>query len=406
MYDTFYPRDEKRRFSSFDQVRHFNSGWLIRRRYNVKLDSLITVLENVPLSELKPSGNGGLYRAALDFKSPQILEMLSNLVGEQTWQKGMKNLLERFRYKPVSREDLLQIVQEQKSSQIKDFFVTWFDKPTYPGYKITVAQAQKLKPRGRRNTKTVYQVKVRIKNGEEGAGFVRLSCDVEGDDIWKKVFLDSFEEKEIQFPVYAKPEMIQLFPYYARNRGKIRRAVQIKAGFLRRQAVDSVFVVTHSLNDSLNFVLDDQSDQFSSPLQDEARYFRPALKGKSWQARINDLAYGDYYLSWHFKRAASGEYPARWQADIPKSGTYALSYRLPYGKSWFLRPRYFVDELILKITTADGRQKIKLHPFETTDDWLPMGQFYFKKGKPAIVEVIDEGNGRLIADAIRWEFVN
>ncbi|KAA3619840.1 MAG: hypothetical protein DWQ05_03710 [Calditrichaeota bacterium] len=406
IYDTFFPKSSKRRFSSFDELRNFNSGWAIRRRYDVNLDSLIQILEQVPLSQLKPQGKGGLYRAAVDFKSPQILEMLRNLVGEEQWQKGIQELVKQYRYKPVTRENLLEMVQNGPASVESDFFETWFDKKTYPGYKIISAEAQKLKPRGSKNIKMGYQIKVKVRNGEEGAGFVRLLCRLKGDDTWKKVYLNSFEEKEILFPVYAQPKEIELYPYYARNRGKIKKAIRIKEGLLRKQPVDTSFVIKHSLSDSLNFVLDDQSEKFSAPVQNESKYFRPALKGKSWQARIDDVAFGDYYLSWHFKRGGSGEYPARWEAEIPKTGSYSLSYRLPYGKTWFLHPRHFVDELILKIYAADGEQKIKLRPAQTSDDWLPMGQFYFEKGKPAIVEIIDEGNGRLIADAIRWEFVN
>jgi hypothetical protein len=59
----------------------------------------------------------------------------------------------------------------------------------------------------------------------------------------------------------------------------------------------------------------------------------------------------------------------------------------------------------IKITSVDGTNRIELQPQETVDDWLPLGRYRFDREKPAVVELSDEGSGYVIADAVRWEFV-
>jgi len=130
---------------------------------------------------------------------------------------------------------------------------------------------------------------------------------------------------------------------------------------------------------------------------------RPPSRGSSWWESTHRYAFGKYYFGWRVKSAGDGSYPARWEAAVPKDGDYELSFYFRAGSSWYAR--YKSQTYYLNITSSEGTFPIEIQPHETVDGWVHLGRFNFKKDKPAVVQLEDEGSGYLIADAVRWEFV-
>jgi len=397
--DLFYPDRWDAALSSNDRMRQNEGGWRYRHRYGIEVDSLISVLTKTPLAEIFPADDGNLYSLCVDFKAPPVLQMLSKRVGEKNYTRALSGLVEKYRHQQVDIADFLKVIQSESNENIEDFFDEWFNQATFPGYRITQATAEKLDT-GKLNI--VYQVSVRVQNGEKGDGFVRLVCKTKNDKIWRNLRLGSYEEKLVQFPVKEEPRQIEVIPYFSRNRGQIVKQVSISNRIKRQTPVDTSFVVT-SINDSLVFVLDDQDDGFFTPVGAEAKYLRPPSKGASWWEDTNRYAFGKYYFSWRIKNAGDGSYPARWVASVPKDGDYELSFYFRAGHSWYAR--YKSQTYYLNVTSSQGTFPIEIQPHETADGWVHLGRFNFKKNKPAVVQLEDEGSGYLIADAIRWEFV-
>jgi hypothetical protein len=400
--DTFYPDRWGAALSSYDRMRQNDAEWATRRRYDVEIDSVLNKLEKFPLSQFRPEGNGGLYRACVDFKAPPVLHMLRSRVGEKNYTVALQKLVQEFRYRQVGPEEFLEVMQSVSQEDLHDFFNQWFKQATFPGYRITYAEAEKLDTG---KMKIVHQVTTRVQNGEKGEGFVRLVCNTENDNnkVRRNLELDSYEEKEIRFAVAEVPKSVEIMPYFSRNRGEIMKQIAIDDRIRRGRPMDTVFAVTSSLSDSLSFVLDDQDEGFFTPVSEEAKYLRPRSKGKSWWEDTNPFAYGKYYFGWRIKRAGSGEYPARWEAYVPRSGDYELSFHLPMGDSWWTRN--LNRQFEISITSAEGTSKIKLQPQETAEGWLPLGRYSFNRDEVAVIELSDAGSGYVIADAVRWEFV-
>jgi hypothetical protein len=398
--DTFYPDRWNAHLSANDRIRQLEDDWVTRWRYGVEMDSVLAAFEKTPLAELRPRGDGNLYRACVDLKAPPVLKMLRERVGEKNYLAALQKLLQEYRYRQVSLADFLNVVQSFSQDDLSGFFSEWFEQATFPGYRITAAEAEKLDTGKMR---IVHQVKARVQNGEKGDGFVRLVCETENDKIRRHFSLGSYEEKEILFPVTEVPKSIQLVPYFARNRGEIMKQITLSNRIRRGAPVDTVFTTTSALSDSLSFILDDQDDGFFTPVSEEAKYLRPRSKGQSWWEDTNPFAFGKYYFGWRVKRDGSGEYPARWEMKVPRTGDYELSFHLPVGKDW--RTERLSRKFEIKVTSVDGTNRIELQPQETIDDWLPLGRYRFDREKPAVVELSDEGSGYVIADAVRWEFV-
>lgn len=399
-HDTFYPDRWNAHLSGNDRLRQMDSEWAIRRRFDVEVDTVVAKLEKIALSELRPEGDGNLYRACVDFKAPPVLQMLRERVGEKNYLAALRKLLQEHRYQQVHPADFMNAVQAFSKEDLRDFFSQWFEQATFPGYRITLAEAEKLDTGKMR---IVHQVKVRVQNGEKGDGFVRVVCEAGNDKIRRNLALDSYEEKEIQFATNEAPKNVRILPYFSRNRGEIMKQITLANRIRRGAPKDTVFTTTTSLSDSLSFVLDDQDAGFFTPVSEEAKYLRPRSKGQSWWEDTNPFAYGKYYFGWRTKRGGSGEYPARWETTVRRDGDYELSFHLPVDKDW--RTRRLSRRFEIKITSADGTHRLELQPQETIDDWLPLGRYRFTREKPAIVELSDAGSGYVIADAVRWEFV-
>lgn len=399
--DTFFPDRWELTLSRNDVIRQGDrsSEWMLNSRYDVSLDSLMLLIERKSLSAMRPQENPDLYRAFIDFKGAPIMRMLQERMGEKPFQRALQATLARFRYARLNREDFIAMLQRFTSDSIRAFFDTWFDQTTFPGYQLTRARAEKLDTGG---MKIMYQAIVRVRNGEKGDGFVRLKFATRDDKIWRSLALKSYEEKELRIALRDEPKYVEVVPYFSRNRGEIRKQFTISNRIRRGSPQDTSFAVV-SATDSLTFVLDDQDAGFFTPVDIEVRYLRPPVRGSSWRPRTDAAAFGRYFFGWKMKRAGHGDYPARWETRVPRDGDYELSLYLPVNKSWYTRQ--LSSKFKIRITDAETSTILTLQPLETADNWLPLGRYPFSTKKPAVIELLDEGNGYLIADAVRWEFV-
>ncbi|NUM76234.1 hypothetical protein HUU40_17865 [candidate division KSB1 bacterium] len=398
-HDAFYPDRWNAALSSFDRIRQMDGNWTLRRRYDVEVDSVFEKLEKTPLAMLRPQAKGNLYRACVDFKAPPVLQMLRERVGEKNYAAALRKRIAEHRYQLMTTEEFLETVQLVSDEDLHDFYEQWFEQPTFPGYRISLAEAYKLDT-GKMHM--MHQVRVRVQNGEKGDGFVRVVCKTENDNIRRNLRLGSYEEKEIQFAVAELPKNVQIIPYFSRNRGEIMKSINLNNRVRRGAPRDTVFT-TVSFGDSLVFVLDDQDEGFFTPVSQEAKYLRPPSKGLAWWENTNPLAYGKYYFGFRIKSGGSGDYPARWEANVPRSGDYDLSFHLPMSNNWWSRNMSRTFQLT--VTSAEGKNRVNLQPQETADGWLSLGRYHFKKDSPAIIELSDAGSGFVIADAVRWEMV-
>ncbi len=399
LWDTFFVDRRGLGISSNDRLRQLDSEWTFRHRYNVPIDSVITLLTRVPLREISPRSHGRLYHATVDFKAPPVLLMFRERIGEKNWQNIISGLISQRYGQEVTPATLLDLLPSAERAELADFFADWFGTTVFPGYQLTQASAVKVKTSG---IKTAYQVRIRVRNGEKGEGFVRLRLRTRNDTIWRNLALGSYEEKEILIGLFSKPRDVTVVPYFSRNRGQLRRTIDIAGTLLRTTLQDTAYTVMPTAADSLVFFLDDQDEGFFTPIAQEARYLRPPARGSVWSRRTHPLAFGKYYFGWHVKKGGEGEYPVRWQTRVPRSGDYQISYYLPVGRTWYTRS---LDTITLYITTAHGREKVVLHPQVTADSWQPLGRFFFKADQPAIVEVADTGHGYVVVDALRWEYI-
>ncbi len=396
MRDTFFPDRFNLAESTNDRLRRNDSStsWILRHRYNMQIDSIMAVMQSTALTEIRPTDDGATYRAVIEFKTPPVLDMMRDRIGTDAYRSGLNELYTTHRYQRVGLSDFLNIMQIQGKTNLDTFSIQWLEGTSFPGYRITQADVEKWDT-GR--MQIAYQVKVRVQNGEEGDGFVRVEVKTRRDRIRRLLALNSFEEKEMHIVTYDVPERVQVIPFFARNRGSIMRPVTVGRRLYRGMPSDTVFTVP-SMLDSLNFVIDDQDAGFFMPQVTEAKYLRPPAQTASWRELTRPEAYGRYIFGFKYRWASDGDYPVRWETKVPRTGAYELSLHMPPRQS--MQRRYY-----LTIETADGIQETIISPQGTRREWWPIGQYRFDQTQIAAIELSDDGTGYILADAVRWTYV-
>jgi len=396
MRDTFFPQRFNVSESANDRLRRNDDSTArtLRRRYNMEIDSIMAVMQQTALTDIRPTDDGTSYRAVVEFKAPPVLDMLRDRIGMDAYQAGIAQLYSTYRYQRVDLQDFQDVMQMQSQTNLQTFSDQWLEGTSFPGYRITQADVEKWDT-GR--MQIAYQVKVRVQNGEQGDGFVRVEVKTRRDRIRRSLALNSFEEKEMHIITQDVPVRVQVIPFFARNRGSIIKPVNVGRRLHRGTPSDTVFTVPSTL-DSLDFIIDDQDEGFFMPREAEARYLRPPVQTASWQQLTRPEAYGRYIFGFKYRWASDGDYPVRWEAKVPKTGFYELSLHMP--------PRQAMQrQYHLIIETADDVEEATISPQGVRREWWPIGRYRFDQSKTGAIELSDKGAGYILADAVRWTFV-
>lgn len=393
-YDTFFPDRFNQRLSSNERMRQNNQEWSVRRRYGIEIDTVLATLEMTPLKELRPEGDGRKYRAVLDFKGAPVLDMLEDWADEGAYRQALNSLLTDHLYQRVTLDGFLDMVQTFSEADVASFVDQWFNKATFPGYQITRPEVEKWDTG---EMQVAYRTRFNVRNGESGDGFVRVVMKTRRDRVLRSLSLRSYEEKEVHMVTSDVPENVQIVPFFARNRGNIMRPVSMSSGLRKGTPRDTSFTVESTL-DSLVFILDDRDEGFFMPSIAEAKYLRPEAQMSSWKYLTRAEAYGRYIFGYRYRWQSDGDFPVRWETNVPRSGDYELSLHMPPRLA--LQRRFFIN-----VDAADGPHEVMIQPQGTKSEWWPMGKFTFDKDKKAIIELSDAGKGYIIADALRWTFI-
>lgn len=394
--DTFFPDRQDVTLSTYDRLRRNdgNSEWTFRRRYNMEIDSVLAALQRIPLASARPQGDGTQYRAMVDVKASPVFDLLQDRVGERAYRAALTHLLTERGYQRIGLDEFLHTLQTSSAVDVPSFAAQWLNGTAFPGYRIVRAEAEKWDT-GR--MQIAYHVKVRVQNGEEGDGFVRVVLKTRHDRISRSLALNSYQEKELHLVTTDPPEHVQVIPFFARNRGLIMRPVSLGQRLNKGIPIDTVFTVASS-RDSLDFVVDDQDEGFFFPQTAETRYLRPPARIMSWRQVTQPEAYGRYIFGFRYRWASDGEYPARWETRVPRTGLYELNLHMPPRQP--MQRRYH-----LRIEAADGIHEVIIHPQGTKSEWWPIGRYAFDRNRPAVVELSDKGVGYILADAMRWTYL-
>jgi len=138
----------------------------------------------------------------------------------------------------------------------------------------------------------------------------------------------------------------------------------------------------------------------------------------AWAVRVMEDAFGKYKFTYRLKKQGAGLMPAQWETEIPASGVYDVQVCIFELKDsrfrWLERSiatkfKYTIpegtfvsagDNNAVKHNKITGEVLLEWRIAEP--GWNSLGQYYFEKGAAAAVQLSDDADGRVIADAVRF----
>jgi hypothetical protein len=369
-------------------------------------DTLMTQMGQRSFADLDPEAEPDLYRRALNAKGPTMFRMVESVVGDDAFLEMLGGFGAASRYETVPFEDFETAFTEGTRRQDRKETLTrlvneWIYSTHVPGYTLTKASASKMDDGW---GAVVYQVKVRVRNAEPGRGFVQVTVASSQDEAVKGVEIEGGTEVEVGLIIWDRPTRVTVDPFFARNRRPMVAPLSIPEQVLDGTPRSYVKVVEDDDSRLAEIVVDNEDEGFTMPVRRVTKYLRPQLKGGNWVTRDLPMAYGRYETNFKWKRSGDGAQPAVWSARIPQNGEYDVAYyypppqmrrRLGLGKSFELR-----------VIHQAGADTLRVESKHLTAGWNLLGRFSFTTESRGVVELSDDADGRLYADAIRWRYID
>jgi len=101
-----------------------------------------------------------------------------------------------------------------------------------------------------------------------------------------------------------------------------------------------------------------------------------------------------------FAFKGKGECKFVWRPDLPKAGRYRVSV-------WFggdPNSDHATDSPFT-VFNDEGKETFKIDQTKSSDGWKALGVFPFRAGKSGYVELTNNANGNVVADAVQFELV-
>ena len=359
-------------------------------------------------ADLDPVAEAALYKSVLDAKGPTLFKMAEAMLGDNEFRSIMEGLEENYRYKDVSfasfeKAALGDTSQDRSRQNLQRLVHDWVYGTEVPGYTLTRVTATKVDDGF---GMVVYQLIVRIRNGEAGRGFVQIRAMGRQDEAVKGVEIEGGQEVEVAMILFERPFRVMVEPFFARNRRPLMSPIRVPDKVIEGFPETYVKEVTQEEARFTEIVVDNDDPGFSMPVRRVRRYLRPQLQGGNWWEKQMPMAFGRYETNYRMKSPGDGAQPAVWTATLPHEGDYDVAY-------YFIDPRMarrfrlnLASSFSLTVTHGGKVDTLALERDQLRSGWNVLGRFHFAEGEAATVELSDLANGRLYADAVRWRYVD
>ena len=387
-----------------------SSPVLVTANYKLSFDALRSELDGVDA-----------WILVLDTKGVSIFRMMKAVVGADAFVGAVESFADESRYAGVDFDEFEAAVNpvagagsnavpvarigatDPFAADLERLVKEWLDGTSVPGYSITRATVRKLEDaRG----EVVHQVAVRVRNGEPGLGFVKVSAVGFRDEVSQGVQIDGGSEVEVALVIADRPTRVSVETFFAKNRRSLIAPLRVPDEVQIGRPESYVHLVTEEESPFIEIIVDNEDEGFSMPVRRVQRYLRPGLEGGNWWVRSTMFAFGRYENNYRMKSAGDGAQPAIWSALMPRTGEYDVAYyylpeSYPAAGVWGL-----ASHSDFTIHHGDETRTVRLDEDDLKGGWNLLGRFNFEAGEEVHVELSDRADGRLYADAVRWRFAD
>ncbi len=371
-------------------------------------DTLLLQMQQHSLEELDSGVDPQLYRQVLDAKGRPLFGLICAALGDDAFRDILGEVAAASRFGAASfatfaEAALADTGKAPAGIDLRGLVHDWIQGTHIPGFTLTRATGRKIDDGW---GSIVYQVVVRVRNGEPGRGFVRVTARSRQDEAVRAVEIGGGQEVEIGMVLWERPFNVMVEPFFARNRRVLMAPVSIPEQVDYDLPRSYVRLVPEHERVVSEIIVDNEDKGFSMPVRRARRYLRPGLKGGNWEIREMPFAFGRYATSFAHKAPGDGAQPAVWRTRVANDGEYDVAYYFVpsmFGRHFGLN---LATKFTLTVSHAGGVDTLRLHSDELTGGWNLLGRFRYEAGQEAVVELSDLADGRLYADAVRWRYVD
>ena len=385
----------------------------LRGAAGVSWDDMLETMQQTSLADLDPADDPQMYRSILDAKGLTMFRVIEAVVGSDQFVEAIESFAASSQYEDVSFAEFERAVvpadyNEETADQanLARLINDWVYGTAVPGYTLTRVSALKVDDGW---GAVVYQVIVRIRNGEPTRGFVQVQVSGRGDEIAKNIEIDGGTEVEVSLVIGVRPGRLTVEPFLAKNRRPLSSPLRIPEEVTPGPPESYVRLVTAEEAAYTEIIVDNEDEGFSMPVRKVQRYMRPALEGGNWRVRTEDRSYafGRYESNYRTKEAGDGGQPAVWTATLPYAGEYDVAYYyLPERVNGRRILRGAADNFDLTMVCGDESVGFAMRANQLEPGWNGLGRFTFEEGEEVSIELSDLADGRLYADAVRFRYVD
>ncbi|MFQ6618541.1 MAG: M1 family aminopeptidase, partial [Fidelibacterota bacterium] len=363
------------------------------------------------------------FRKAVDFKGMGLIYSLESMAGKSNFKKFIGDFLTTHKFRSADYSEFIKGLSENFKQDYSDFFRFWMESKSIPAFKITEEEAYEIST----DLQPKYQLRIRIKNLGEIGGRIKIGLLSgrfrrvnPGEYEFEKAFeIGAGEERDLFIVTDKRYTFYILDPIFSKNVPRfIRRRISYADKPLNKEPVEGSLLVEEK-REQKELIVDNLDEGFKLKKAEGRKgsifsFLRPALRGEKkrivtwspwrrvpdrWIRFINPGMYGDYYLSAAAKAPGDGSQSAIWTVEIPKGGYYETFIFIPPVLKDRKRKR--PGEYKVIVHHDDGDEQINVDLKGSSLGWISLGSYYFSKGQ-ASIELTDESDGIIIADAVRW----
>ncbi len=387
------------------------------------------LVESRPLAELEPGDEPRRYLLAVDLKGGAFVQSLRQQMGARAFRELFAEMSRRHSSSTFTLDDLRATASEILGSDLSAFFDRWLESTRLPGFRIVSSETYRVEtesglPR--------YQARLRLQNGEDASGFVRVALLVEKEEanarrwdaVERFVPFEGREEKELSLLVSRKPRRFVVHPYLSLNRSDLSRDIEASDEERDLEPIEGIRTVEYTGPAPGVTVVDDTDDGFRVEGGTRRGALRvggremptqggvvpacvPAAPSPTWCRQGIDRAYGRYRHVVTVRPPGSGDGSAIWSGRIASGGECQVDVHVPVLEQRFAwnamgfrtRPR---GRLTYTVRHAGGEETVPLSIDGLANGWNALGTFRFEGNQTYEVRLSDASDGLVLADAVRW----
>ena len=384
--------------------------------------------ERTALADLADLPDPALAMDVLTLRIDHAARAIQDRYGLEKVAATLVELRRRFGDTGFSASDLAATSADM-GMDLEALLGDWLGATAMPGYRVSTVEAFRIEDAD--DGEPRYQVLLHIRNSEPTPGLVRLTyATPRGSGPWvnsEPIPIAGDSAVQIGEVLAQPPEALWVHTYLSRNRAEMRVPVgSVDADkIVDREAVVGTRPSDWRARDR-GIIVDDVDDGFAvastaSALRlggepaDAAKFETdaglPVHGGASppgWTRQSSPTAWGRYRRTVARIATGPGASPATFDAELPVSGAWRLSYHVPNlaRVGMYSERRSSRDELgthALEVTSGGNANMVDFDAAAAAPGWNEIDVFELEAG-PVRVAVSDKTTGQtVVADAIRWE---